>query len=379
MTASALATQQGTAMTLQRTGPTGRHRKTSNTMSSWTTAEHRRPVSARSAGRHRKVPHAATRDTTPRHRKTPQVATITTAPRHRKKDCGDHQLVYAEFSAGQRNSIRVAPRRIAVPSAIALGMLAVGGAITGAFTVPMPEADRANASDNGDLSSAAVPSSPLLTGMATPSPTATPRASRGSREPLIAADSASRPISDQPATGDGSGNGTAGEPAEAITHTTAPNRGPELRVFTPPTPPERPSGNGGGGPAEPSAPQAPPAVGSTLFGLMRPIGQLVGLTAERGEANGKGAAGGGNADREPMRPNVIRSGSASGAENHNTSRGNRAERRSEARGADDDGESGGSNVARKPNNTSGAGNGGRDRQSRGDGHDRPSGGGGDKS
>lgn len=389
MTASALATQQGTAMTLQRSGPTGRHHKTSNTAAGWTTAEHRRPVTARSAGRHRKAPHAATRKATARHRKSPQAATITTTPRHRKKGCGDHQFVYAEFSATQGNSIRVAPRRVAVPSAIAVGMLAVGGAITGAFNVPMPDADRANASDHGDVASATVPPSPLLTAKATPSPTVNPRASRGTREPLVAADSAAWPISDQAATNDGSGNAAAGEPAKAITNATAHDRGPEIRVFTPPTPPDPPSGHGGGGPAEPSTPQTPPAGGDTLFGLLRPIGQLVGLPAERNEDNGNGAAdevdtpspdggtptdgatptGDGTGGREPKSPNVIRNDSGSDAENH-TSRGTRAERRSEARGADDGDGSGRSSVPRKSDNTSGADSGGRDRQSAGGGHHR---------
>jgi hypothetical protein len=300
---------------------------------------------------------------------------------------GDGQLVYAEFSADQGTSIRVVPRMVAVPSTIAVGMLAVCGAITGAFTVSMPDADRANAGDHGDVPSASVPSLPLLTAMATPSPAAAPRASRGSREPLVVADSAAWPISDQRVTSDDSGNGAAGEPARAITTTTAHDRGPELRAFTPPTPPDPSSGHGGGGAGQASAPQAPPAGGSTLFGLLRPIGQLVGLTAERGEDNVNGAAdgvgvpspggvtptGGGNVDREPKSPNVIRNDSALSAGSH-TSRGNRAERRREARSADDGGVSGGSNVARKSNDTRGAGNGGRDGQSGGDGHDRRSGG-----
>ena len=113
----------------------------------------------------------------------------------------------------------------------------MGGAITGAFSVTMPDPDRANASNHGDMPSAFVPL-PALTAMATPSPGVMPRADRSSRKPLVANDSAAWPVSHRAATSGVIDDGATGEPPQENITTRVDDRMPELRVFTPPAPPD---------------------------------------------------------------------------------------------------------------------------------------------
>src|SRR5882672_9205840 len=120
-------------MALRQSASAGRHRRKSNA-ASWTMP------------RHHEMSYAATDRTTPRHRKTPKGAARRTTPRHRKKGRGDIEAVYPGFGIGQDNSIRIATRRAALPGALALGLLAVGGAITGAFSTPLLDPGRADGS-----------------------------------------------------------------------------------------------------------------------------------------------------------------------------------------------------------------------------------------
>jgi hypothetical protein len=237
----------------------------------------------------------------------------------------------------------------------------MGGAITGAFSVTMPDADRVNASNHGDMPSAFVPL-PALTAMATPSPGVMPRADRSSRKPLVANDSAAWPVSHRAATSGVIDDGATGEPPQENITTRVDDRMPELRVFTPPAPPDPPRGHGGGGSTEPSAPSAPPADGGALFGLLRPIGQVAGLTPGLG-------VGGGSEDPDPKPPNVIhnddsatRADIGSGRDASNpTSNGRHS--------GDGGGVTGRMSGARKSNDAGGGSGRGRAGQSASGGHD----------
>jgi hypothetical protein len=281
MTEGALVTQQGIAMALRQSGSAGRHRRKSRA-GGWTMPQHH------------KTPQAATGGTAPRHRKTPQAPAGRTAPRHRKKGRGNIQAIYPSFRIGQDNSIRIATRRAALPGALALGLLAVGGAIAGGFSMPLPDTDRADGSGPGGVTSAPMPPPPALTAMSTPS-TLPARADRGLRGPVDASEPDALPISDQALTGGVSGNGSAQEPAQNGTTTAVRDgvRGP--RAFAPSVTAE-PSGGqgGGGGSAESSVPPTPPAVGrGALSDVFGPGGPLNWLPGTPGEQGGNGAAGGG--------------------------------------------------------------------------------------
>jgi hypothetical protein len=385
VTASVLATEQGVAMALRRARPTGRHRKTSHSTPVWTISQRHKPVTAR---------------TTARHRKPTQAPTPPTPPRHRKKGRGSGQVLYPKFSTAQGDSIRMATRRVAIPSVFAVGMLAVGGAITGGFSMPSHDADRASASGPGGVPSVFAPSPPALSAMATPIPDVVvmPQADRSSRGPIVGSGPA-WPIHDQAATLGVGGDGAVREPSRTgTTTTTVRDRAPEFGAFAPLTtadPP--PSGHGGGGPAESSAPTsttpAPPPAGGGLFNAFRTVGQADEATAKPVEANVKGASGGdGAVDPNSNGPNTVHDDDAPAGADHGTNGdagnaaagdggpdGGQRDRRGEARGADSsggtgDGSSGGSSESRKANDSGGAGNSGRGGQSGGGGHDRRGGG-----
>jgi hypothetical protein len=288
VTESALVTQRGIEMALRQPSSTGRHRRNSLAATSQITPVHHHTALAtagRTTPRHRKAPQAAGR-TTPRHRKAPQAAGRTT-PRHRKKGRGHTQATYPRFRIGQDNSIRIATRRVALPGAFALGLLAVGGAITGAFSTTLPGVDRAGG-DPGGMTSALMPS---LTAMSTPSSDAaamTPaRADRGLRGPVDASAPAAWPISEQAGTAGVTGNGDARQPAQTGTTTIVRDRAAEPDVFAP-TVTADPSGGhgGGGGPAESSVQPEPPAAGGgELSGVFGPGGLLNGLAGGPGDSS----------------------------------------------------------------------------------------------
>ena len=243
MAESAVATQHGIAVTLRQTGTTGRHRKTSQA-AGWAV-----PRQARTS-------HAA-RGPAGRHRKTSPAAASKTAPRHRKTSSG--QAVFSRFVIGQGNSVWAATRRAALPSALALGLLTVGGAITGAFGIPSLDATRADINDPGNITHGSMPPSQALTAMATPSPdlgvTQPPMADRGVRAPIEASGPA-LPITDQ-AADLGGGEVGAGEAAQSGTTT----RVTESRAFAPSViadPAAGHGGGGGGGPSESTEAPEPP-------------------------------------------------------------------------------------------------------------------------
>jgi hypothetical protein len=260
VTESALVTQPGIAMALRQSGSAGRHRRKSHA-AGWTMPrEHTEPPAAagRTVPRHRKTAQAAG-TTGPRHRKTPQASGSRPAPRHRKKGRGDIQSIYPSFHIGQDNSIWLATRRAALPGALAVGLLAVGGVITGAFSTPLPGTDRADGSGLGGMASASIPPPPALTAMSTPSPTLSARADRDLRRPVDASAPAAWPISEQAGTPGVSGNGDARQPAQTGTTTIVRDRAPEPGVFAPSVTADPSGGHGGGGPAESSVQPEPPA------------------------------------------------------------------------------------------------------------------------
>jgi hypothetical protein len=288
VTASALATQQGIAMTLRQAGPGGRHRKTSQAAAGWTVP------------RQHTTSHAAAGRTTPRHRKASPAAASRTTPRHRKKGRGTSQAVYPSFGNDQGNSIWTATRRAALPSAFALGVLAVGGAITAGFSMPSPDAIRAEGNSPGGMMYRSMPSPPALTAESSPSSetgiTLPPMADRGVRAP-IGPTGPAWPISDQAATAGGSGDDGAGEPAQngTTTRTRVGDRVPEPGAFAPSVTADPSSGHGGGGgPAESSAPPEPSAVGDGgVSGVFGPDGLLNGPAGGPGDdGNQDGVAGG---------------------------------------------------------------------------------------
>lgn len=258
MTESAVVTERGIAMALRQSGSAGRHRRNSHA-AGWTMPlEHTESHGAagRTAPRHRKSPHAASTSGA-RHRKTAQAAGTRPAPRHRKSGNGNIQAIYPSFRVGQDNSIRLATRRIALPGALAVGLLAVGGVITGAFSTPLPGPDRAD----GGMASASIPPPPALTAMSAPSPTLPSRADRGLRPPVDASPPAAWPIIEQAGTVGMNGDDDARQPTRAGTTTTVSDRAPEPGIFAPTVIADPSSGHGGGGPAESSVPPDPPADG----------------------------------------------------------------------------------------------------------------------
>jgi hypothetical protein len=272
VTESALVTQQGIAMALGQARPAGRHRKKSNAAASWTMS------------RQNKTSHAAARSTTPRHRKASPAPASRTTPRHRKGR-GNGQAIYPSLGISQGNSIRAATRRVALPGALAVGLFAIGGAITGAFSAPFPGAERADGSGPGAL--------PALTAESKPSSevsvTLPPMADGGVQAPIDASGPA-WPISEQAATDVGNGDGGSGELAQNATTTTVRDRVPEPGAFAPSVTAE-PSGghSGGGGPAESSMPPEPPVVGGgALPGVLGPGGLLDGLDGKQGADRGDG-------------------------------------------------------------------------------------------
>src|SRR5262249_36293200 len=154
------------------------------------------------------------------------------------------------------------------------------------------------------VGTASVPSSPLLTALATPTPGVAPRADRGSRDPLVGSGSAAWPITDQAATSRVGGDSAPAEPTDATTASRVADRVPASRVTNPPAPPELPRGHGGGGPVEPSvsaAPSttpAPPTGGGPLSSLIRTIGQLAGLPDSRSPSGVRDADSASAADGE---------------------------------------------------------------------------------
>jgi hypothetical protein len=269
-------TQPGIAMALRQSGSAGRHRRKSHA-AGWTMPrEHTESYAAtgRTTPRHRKTSQVA--DTTgPRHRKTPQAAGSRSTPRHRKKGRGNIQAIYPSLHIGQDNSIRLATRRAALPGALAVGLLAVGGVITGAFSTPLPGIDRADGTGSGGMASASIPPPPALTAMSTPSPALPARADRGVRGPVDASAPAAWPISEQAGAAGVSGDGGAGQPAQSGTTTIVRDRAAEPGVFAPTVTADPPSGHGGGGPAESSMQPDPPAAGGgPLSGVFSPGGLL---------------------------------------------------------------------------------------------------------
>src|SRR5436190_466490 len=115
-------------------------------------------ATGRSTPRHRKTAHA-TGSTGPRHRKTPQASPSKPTPRHRKEGPSSIQAIYPSFHIAQDNSTR-SVRRAALPGALAVGLLAVGGVITGAFSTPLPVTDRADGSGSGGMATAPIFSPP---------------------------------------------------------------------------------------------------------------------------------------------------------------------------------------------------------------------------
>jgi hypothetical protein len=284
VTASALATEQGIAMALRQPATGGRHRKKSNAAAGWTMP------------REHTTSHAAHR-TTPRHRKASPPAASRSTPRHRKNGRGNGQTTHPSFVIGQGNSNPIAPRRAALPGALAVGVLALGGLITAGFSMPMPDANRADSIGPGGTTFGSMPPPPTLTAESTPSSeagvTLPPMADRGARAPIDASGPA-WPISQQALTDDGGGR----EPTQNATSTRVRDRAPEPGAFAPSVTAE-PSGGpgGGGGPAESSMPDEPPAVGGgVLSGLFGPGGPLNGLAGGPGEAadTGDGSAVGGD-------------------------------------------------------------------------------------
>jgi hypothetical protein len=314
VTESALVTQPSIATALRQAGSTGRHRRKSHG-AGWTIPRQyaeSQAATGRTTPRHRKPPQAAASRSTPRHRKTPQAAASRPTPRHRKKGPGNIQASYPSFRIGQDNSIRLATRRAALPGALAIGLLAIGGAITGAFTTPLPGIDRGDASGPGGMASASIPPPPALTAMSTPSPTLPARADRGLRGPVDASASAAWPISEQAGTAGASGNVDTRQPAPTGSTTIVRDRAPEPVVFAPTVTADPPSGHGGGGgPAESSVQAEPPgAGGGALSDMFGPGGLLNGLAggpgdygtqgADRGDGpQGRGSGTGGDGNTSP--------------------------------------------------------------------------------
>lgn len=289
VTESALVTQPGIAMALRQAESAGRHRRKSHG-AGWTMPRQDKKsyaATGRTTPRHRKTLQPAAGRTTPRHRKTPQSAAGRTTPRHRKQGPGNIQAIYPSFRIGQDNPIRIATKRAALPGALAVGLLAIGGAITGGFSTPLPDTDRAGGSGAGGMTSAQMPPPPALTAMSTPA-----RADRGLRGPVDASAPDALPISKQTETGGVIGNGSAREPAETRTTTTVRDRAPAPGAFAPSVPPDSSGGHGGGGPAESSA---PPAAGgrapSAVFGPGGPLNWLAGAPGEEGGNGATGVAG----------------------------------------------------------------------------------------
>lgn len=258
MTASAVATQQGIAMALRQSGSTGRHRKKAHAPG-WN------------------MPRQRTTSHTPRHRKDTPAATTRTPPRHRKKGRGNGQAVYPYFGIRQGNSIGTATRRVALPSALALGVLAVGGAITGAFSAPPLDANRTDSSGLGPM-----PAPPALTAESTHSSGVValpPIADRGVR-PSIDTSGPAWPIIEQAATDErNDDDGSAEQDQNGTTTTTIRDRARGPGAFAPSVTAEPPaSPGGGGGPAESAVPPERPVVGGgPLSGVFGPGGLLDGL------------------------------------------------------------------------------------------------------
>jgi hypothetical protein len=281
-------------MALRHAESAGRHRRKSHG-AGWTMPrqhENSYAATGRTTPRHRKAQQAAAGRTTPRHRKTPQAAAGRTTPRHRKQGRGNIEAIYPGFRIGQDNPIRIATRRSALPSALAVGLLAIGGAITGGFSTPLPDTDRAGGSGADGMTSAPMPPPPALTALSTPA-----RADRGLRGPVDASAPEALPISNQAETGV-IGNGSAREPAQTSTTTTVRDRAPAPGAFAPSVQADR-SGNHGGGPAESSAP--PAAGGGALSDVFGPGGPLNWLADAPGEEGGNGAAGGEGANGNEVR------------------------------------------------------------------------------
>jgi hypothetical protein len=268
-------------MALRQTGTTGRHRKTSQAPG-WTVP------------RQSRTSHAAASRPTARHRKTSPAAARRTTPRHRKQ--GNGQAAFSRFVIGQGNSIWTATRRAALPSALALGVLTVGGVITGGFGIPSLEASRADVNDPGNISRGSTPPSPTLTAKATPSGgvglTLPPMADRGVRAPIEASGPA-LPITDQAATDVGNGDVGAGEPAQGGTTTEVRDRVTESPAFAPSVT-AKPSvghggGGGGGGSAESTEPPAAPVLPG-LFDGPSDDGPRGEVRSPRGRGDGPGGA-----------------------------------------------------------------------------------------
>jgi hypothetical protein len=245
VTQSALATQPPIAMALRQSGSGGRHRRNSHA-AAWTMPRDHTEL------------HAAAGSTGPRHRKTSQASASRPAPRHRKKGGGNIQAIYPSFHIGQDNSIRFITRRAALPSALAVGLLAVGGVITGAFSTPLAGTERADAPVPGDMASAPLFSPPELTAMSTASPTPPAMADRGVRSPMGASGPA-WPIIEQAGTAGVTGNG---DTRQTGTTTIVRDNAPEPAVLAPTVTADPPKGHGGGGgPAESSLQAEPPTAG----------------------------------------------------------------------------------------------------------------------
>jgi hypothetical protein len=296
VTESALVPQPGISMAPRQAGSSGRHRRKSHG-SGWTVPRQyteSKAATGRTAPRHRKSPHGAATRSAPRHRKTAQAPASRPTPRHRKKEPGNVQAIYPSFRIGQDNSIWLATRRAAIPGALAIGLFAIGGAITEAFTTPLPGADRVDANGpGGGMASSSIPPPPALTALSTPSPTPPARADRGLRGPVDASAPAAWPISEQAGTAPASGDGDTSQSAQTGTTTIVRDRAPEPGVFAPTVtadPPRGGHGGGGGGPAESSVQPEPPAAGGgALSDMFGPGGLLNGLAGGAGGGAGNDA------------------------------------------------------------------------------------------
>jgi hypothetical protein len=374
VTASALADQQGIATALRQAKPSGRHRKSSHA-SSWTMPrqQYSHTAAGRTTPRHRKPPQSAPAKAEPRHRKPPQSAPANSEPRHRKAGRGHNHGVNPSVRIGRDNPLRVATRRAAIPSALALGLLAVGGAISGSFSMPSIGANHAEDRSGGGMTHSAMPAPPALTALSAPSPAPTPwRAGRGVRGPVVGEGFAAWPIVQQAAT-----DGGAGEPApKGTTTTTVRDRAAQPAAFAPRVLAEPPSdARGGGGGAESTTPPEPrPAGGGSWPGLLPPGGDGGGDLWDRdpvdpntGAPNDFGnripAARGnsGNGDDGADRPRGARDGSgprdAGGA--HNGHRRASDEGSSAGRGGDNRGNDHGGNGGRSGRGDGGGRGGGR--------------------